>query len=240
MTATASALANTPIRAIKNALVDAGYLGRNRDPTSEQLADGMARLNDIFQGLQTRGLKVWLQYDLQVTPVVGQVLYSFGPTGNVIMTKPMRVLEGYYIDNNQNRRPLIPMSRNEWDTLSTVSTQGTVTSYFAQKNQLTLDVYLWLTPDTTAATGFVHLLIQQQVGTVSMLTDTMNFPQEWFLTLEWTLASQLAIGQPESIAQRCDAQAQFWLTTLEGWDVEDASTFLAPDTRTMAQLNRFT
>lgn len=238
---TTPATFNSPHRVIKCAMENTGKLEEGQEPNSEQLANYMPRLNDVFNSLQVRpGLKLWLNNDLAVTLVAGQNLYSLGPTGNVVMTKPLRVIEGYYQDSNGIRRPLIPLARNDWDMLSVVSTQGTVTSYFTDKQQLSLNVYTWLTPDAQQATGQVHIIIQQQVTGLVSLTDSMNFPVEWFMTLQWALADQISTGQPQAIITRCKNQYDYWLEVLEDWDVEDASTTFTPDTRALNQsLGRF-
>ncbi|MGH7750896.1 MAG: hypothetical protein ACREQ5_39940 [Candidatus Dormibacteria bacterium] len=218
---------------------DSGYLGKFQNPSSEHLAEYMPRLNRLFNYLQTQGLKLWLNEDFSITPIQGQNLYSLGSGGALLALKPLRVLEGYYLDNASNRRPIIPMSRNEWDSLSTVNTQGTLTSYFVDKQQLALNVYVWLTPDAQTALGTFHPILQYQVGNVVSLTDIMNFPIEWYLALEWGFANQICTGQPQAIMDRCERFSMKYLNDLENWDVEDASTFFSPDTRTMNNIGRF-
>jgi hypothetical protein len=241
---TTPAYVNSPFRVLQHAYRNAGYLERGQDPDSEMLADGMVRLNDLLNLWQTQGLKLWLQLDLAVTLTAGQQLYTFGPTGTVVMTRPTRVLEGYYRDLNNNDRPLLMISRNEWDTLSVKTTvvgqQGSVNSFFVDKQVSTMNVYFWLCPDATAATGKAHLLLQQQQPNVVGLTDTMNFGPEWFIALAWGLAAEIATGQPQSVIDRCMTMADSYRSALENWDVEDASTTFQPDARTQYVGNRFT
>jgi len=132
---------------------------------------------------------------------------------------------------NQVRRPLILMSRNEWNTLSTITQWGTVTSYFPDKQQDAIYVNLWLVPDIVASRGEVHLVIDAQVGNFTKITDTMNFPPEWALALEWGLAYQICRGQPTTIVQECMQNAERYRIDLENFDVEDSSTLFQPDQR---------
>jgi len=224
---------NTPDRIIRMALVDAGYLQDGDDPTSEQFSNYMNRLNDMVNFWQTQGLKLWLQYDLPIPLTAGQSTYTIGPGGSVSMTKPVRVIDnGYYLDINDIKRPLIMLSRDEYTRLSKVTQQGPLNSYFVDKQALQLIVKFWLTPDSwTATNGVAHLTIQQQVANVSSLTDVMNFPQEWFLALRWGLADDICTGQPQAIMDRCMMKATFFREALESWDVEDASTRFEPDQR---------
>lgn len=230
----------TPFRIIKDAMYEAGLLARGHDPSSESLAQYNNRLQDMFQWMQTRGLKLWLEYDVAITPVAGQALYALGPTaagGNVNMVKPVRCKEVYYTDQSGNRRPLIPMGRSEWDTLSTVTTLGAMTSWYGEKHQLTYNLWMWLTPDSTQVSGTIHAILQQQMNSIVTLVDTINLPIEWYLTVMWLLASQICTRQPQKVIDRCEKMAAQFLQDLEDWDVEDADTRFTPDTRTMANAN---
>lgn len=230
---------STPDRIIREAMRDSKLLGKGQDPTSEDYAEYMPRLNDLVNTWQTQGLKLWLQHDQSITLVAGTALYTLGPSGTVVMTKPLRVVQGYYLDSSSNRRPLLPLSRDEYTRLSNVVNQGQINSYFVDKQETTLNVYFWLTPDSEAATGTAHVIIQQQVDNVVSLNDTMNFPPEWFLALHWGLSKEICSGQPQSIIDRCEKMADQYRTALEDWDVEDASTMFAPDQRILYETGRF-
>lgn len=238
--AQANPKAGTGYEIICDAYWDTGLLGEGQEPNSEQIAMAARRLNKLVNYIQTRGTKLWVQEDIAICPVEGVRQYQLGPTGNVPMLKPRRVTEAYYSDGfMENRRPLIMMSRNEWNTLSTINTLGTITSYYVDKQQDLIRVNLWLVPDRIAALGQVHLIVDQQIGNFNQITDTMRFPPEWALCLEWGLAAQLCTGQPSEIVQRCMQNAAFFQTELENWDVEDASTFFQPDSRTQFGNRRF-
>jgi len=224
----------TPIVIIQDAMFDAGLLRQGQSPNSEQIATNMRKLRDLINYMQTDGLKLWLNYDLSITLTAGTGTYKLGPTadgGTVNMTRPMRIIEGYYLFSNGTRQPLIPLSWDDYIRLSQVNTTGAINSYFANKQQYTLDVFFWLIPDATAATGTGHVLIQQQVTNPVSLTETMNFPIEWRMALRWGLAADICTGQPEAIITRCTQMAHFYREALENWDVEDAPTQFSPDPR---------
>lgn len=226
---------------MQDAYFDAGLIGEGDDLSSEQIVAGMRRLNKYCNYLQTKGLKLFVEQDYSLqAPIlqVGVSQYQFGPVqpvssaGWIQITKPRRVIEGYAIDqNSQARRPILPLSRNEWDFLSTTTQPGTINNYYVDKQLINLVVNLWLTPDTYAVGGQLHLILDLQVGNFAQVTDTMAFPAEWGLTLEWGLAHQLSTGQPPAIVERCRDNMQFYQEELENWDVEDASTSFQPDQR---------
>lgn len=222
---------NTPASIIQDAYFDSGWLQEGQTCNGEQIVSGMRKLTDLVNLWQTQGLKLWLNVDTPITLVAGTSTYTLGPAGTVAMTKPLRVMEAWYTDANGIRRPLIPLSWNDYSRLSQVTNQGAINSYFVNKQQLVLSVFFWLVPDSNAALGTAHLLTQTQVTNFITVTETMNFPIEWRIALRWGLADELATGQPQSIMDRCAQRALAYRTALEDWDVEDASTRFAVDTQ---------
>lgn len=224
---------NTPISIISDAYgpTMSGLLQEGATPTPEKIVTGMRRLTDIINIEQTQGLKLWLNVDTPVPLVAGQGTYTFSPSGDVVMPKPPRALDAYYLDSSNIRRPLIPLSWNEYIRLSQINQTGPINSFFVNKKQLELSVFFWLIPDATAATGTAHLLLQTQVTGPINVTETMNFPIEWRLFLCWALAAEISTGQPEAIMNRATTRAEMYRTMLEDWDVEDAPTRFTPDQR---------
>mgnify|MGYP003656807074 CR=1 FL=1 len=174
---------NTPLSIIEDAYVDAGLLMQGQAPSSEQMVVGMRRLTDVINFEQTQGLKLWLNVDTSVPLVSGQGTYVLSPTGDVVMPKPPRAIQAYYLDSSSIRRPLTPLAWADYFRLSQITQTGALNSYFVNKKQTTLSVFFWLIPDATAATGTAHLLLQTQVTNFISVTEDMNFPIEWRSTL---------------------------------------------------------
>lgn len=236
---TTTVASNSAERCIRLAMKDAGLLEDGQNPTPEQFDDMLGRLNDLANLWQTQGLKLWLLEDVSIPLVAGQQRYVFSPTGDVVMTKPLRVLQAYYRNSDGIRRPLVPLSWDEWLRLAQVSIQGAINSYFVDKQQNQLNVSFWNVPDATAATGTCHVLLQHQITNLVKITDAMSFPLEWFLALRWGLADEIATGQPVAIMQRCEQRANTYRMALEDWDVEDAATKFEPDPRSQYYQNSF-
>lgn len=230
---------NTPISIIQDAYMDAGLIQQGEVVNGEMIVAGLRKLTDMVNLWQTQGLKLWLNVDLPVTLTAGTSTYTFGPSGTVDMTKPLRVLEAWYTSAQNIRRPLIPMSWNDYARLSQIVQTGQINSYFVDKQATLLSVFFWLVPDSTAATGTAHLLLQEQVVNPISVTETMNFPIEWRIALRWGLADEICTGQPQAIMDRCQQRALTYRTALEDWDVEDASTRFAPDSRSLYFTGKF-
>jgi len=224
---------------ICDAMKDTGKLRAGSEPDPVTTAEYIRRLNKLINFYMTQGLKLWLIEDVAIT-LSGTPLYTLGPTGTVVMQKPLRVISSYYLDTDNNQRPLICLSWDEYKRLSNVITPGAVNSYFVDKQQATLNVYFWMTPDLwTATNGASHVIIEQSVVNFVGINDNMNFPIEWGLLLEWGLADQTSTGQPTTIIARCAAMENKYRTALEDWDVEDADTMFQPDQRSEQYRGKF-
>lgn len=223
---------NTADRIITYAMVDAGLIAEGDTPTAAQYATYVNRLNDIINLWQTQGVKLWTNVDLSVTLVAGQGMYTFGPSSGIVMTKPMRILdESYYMDANGIKRPVSLIGRQDYNRLSTNTQQGPINQIYVDKQLTQLIVNTWLVPDANTALGTLHVVLQQQITNLVTSSDTLSFPQEWFIALRWGLADDICTGQPQAIMDRCKANATAYREALEGWDVDDAPVMFTPDQR---------
>ncbi len=228
---------NTPNAIIADAYVDCGKVQEGEYPSSEQLVSGIRRLRDLINVYQTQGLKLWVNVDTTVPLTAGTAVYTLGPSGSVDMTKPLRVIQGYYLYTDTNtRRQFSPMSWNDYLSLGQAGTltsnRGQISQYFVDKQATRLSVTFWQCPDDDEADdGAAHLLLQTQITNPTELDETMNFPEEWRMALRWGLADDLSTGQPQSVIERCKMRAEQFRNALEAWDVEDAPTSFQPDPR---------
>lgn len=221
---------NTPDRVIRMAMFHARILQDGDDPTPEDYAKYGNILNDLINLNTIRGWKLWTQVDQSVTLTAAKGTYTFGPAGDVVMAKPDMVVIAYYQDVNGARRPLTPLSRQEFTELSNPSSQGALNSYFVDHQQTQMAITLWNVPDATAATGTFHPILKQAITNFTGITDTLNFPVEWYLCLQWQLADEIASGQPQSVQARCAAKRAFYENLLDDEDAEDTATTMNPVT----------
>lgn len=227
-----ASVSNTCYGIIHDAMFDAGLLQRGQLPNSDELASNMRRLCDIVNLYQTEGIKLFLYEDISINLVESQSTYTIYSSGDVAMDKPLQVLQGYILNTDDIRRPIISMSWDEWMRLSQITgNDGMVSSYFVDKQATQLNVHLWNPPDATEAANTAHLLVRTQASNPVNLEANMSFPQEWRMALRWALADDISTGQPAAIMERCESKALYYKEILEGFDVEDAGTFFAPDTR---------
>lgn len=244
-TGTGDPFSTSAIVAIDWAMRDAGLLDFAQEPTSEDFRQYLGRLNALINFEQTQGLKLWLQQNVTMTPVLNQQVYAWGPGGDIIMPRPTRIIEGFFTfplsatSGIQTRFPLTQLSRSDFNNLGVLNTPGITNSFFVDKQQAFLNVWLWLLPDLFTSQATVTFVTQTQINQAISLTDQMNFPIEWFQYLHWKLASEIDQGQPMAVQMKNDNNAEFYRTALENFDVEDTSTTIQADFRIYGNTGRF-
>lgn len=229
--------ANTAQGVIDKAFVDAGRLPRGGTPSSTQYADGLDRLNDVINLIQTEGQRLWLEEEYQlVAPIlqVGKQTYSFGVGGDVSMNRPLRVKYASYAESGtSNFRPLLSYAREEWTRLGNRSGGGSINGYFVDKQADFMMLSLWQVPDATSAAGTVALVLHTQASNPASVSLATGFPVEWVMALRWLLAADLATGMPQDIVQRCEQKATYYKSQLDNWDIEDAPVHFALSNQAM-------
>lgn len=227
------------------AMRDAGLLDFASEPESEDYRQYTGRLNALINFEQTQGLKLWLQENITMTPVLNQQSYLWGPGGDIIMPRPTRIIEGFYTfplsatSGIQTRYPLYQLSRQEFNQLGVLNVPGITNSFFVDKQQNSLIVWLWLLPDLFTSQATVTFVTQTQINQIISITDQMNFPIEWFQFLHWALACEIDQGQPVAVQAKNEGMKQYYRDALENFDVEDTSTYLQVDPRVQFSGGRF-
>jgi hypothetical protein len=229
---------NTAHQIICDALIESCQLRDGDDPSPEEEARCVRRLNQLINLQQTRGRRLWLLQDYAIPLVAGTGIYYLAAAVTPGQQyKPINVEDQYYLysaANGSTRRPVFRISRSEWDMLSVTSQKGPITQIFIDPQQTQLVVNTWLIPDANEATGTLHVVIKNQVTNFVGITDQMNFPVEWAMYLLWALADQRSNGQPLAVQQKCAMQAAAALEVLDEWDAEqETSILLQPDQRMM-------
>src|ERR1035437_803177 len=112
---------NTPRVIIADAMEAAGLLAEGDTPTTDQQTRYLRKLRDLIRWEQTQGLKLFLNQNVTIPLTVGKQTYVMSATGDIVFTdKPLRIISCVYSDVNGIRRPLVPLSWDEWNRLSQI------------------------------------------------------------------------------------------------------------------------
>lgn len=217
-------------------LISSAYeLARVKDPdeslNSSQSSVGMSSLNKLIKYYIKRGLPLWAIKKGTINLIQGQESYTCGSGGSAMTERPVRIIEAFYRDSNSNDTPLTIISRQEYWDLGSKSTQGRPNQIYYDP-QIDLGVlYVYNTADSTSAGDDIHLIYHRPYEDIDALTNTFDFPQEWYIVLEYNLAVDLALrnGIKQSRIAQLEAKARELFYEADWWDVENTSTQIVPD-----------
>lgn len=202
--------------------------------------NAVLNFNIIVKQLMTKGIKLWTIQEYTIPYVVNQIVYTIGEgvSFDVDLAKPLKLIQGFL--RNTSTTPVIdiPMqliSQQEYNLLGSKASTGITNSLYMNIRQDSSDLYVWLAPDANTTADYeLHITVQRAIADMNDNdTDIVDFPNEWYNTLVWTLADDLAIEfeVPQNHRAEIASKAITYQDLLEGWDVEYTSTYFQVDTR---------
>ena len=130
--------------------------------------------------------------------------------------------------------PMYLLSEQEYNILGAKFSTGQINSVFYKPLVTYGQLKVFLTPDTNIQENYkLHLTVQRPIQDITAANQTFDFPQEWYQSLRWGLAAELAAdyGLTETRITGIISRSESYKQRLMGWDVEWASTFFQPDQR---------
>ena len=231
---------------ITSALRKLGVLELGEVPDAETIANGSFVLNLLIKQLATSGLRLWTIDEYILPLVANKTFYTIGPalTSDLATDRPLKVIQSFLRNTSATPNIDIPMtliSKQEYNILGSKFSTGIVNSIYYDIRQTEGILHVFLTPDANTSTNYeLHFFGQRPLYDINSASDVPDFPNEWFNTLVWNLADQLAIeyGVPANHRQEIAMRAKAYLDQMDDWDVETTSTFFQPDMRMAVQGQR--
>ena len=114
-------------------------------------------------------------------------------SADISLPRPERIHKCNRKDSSGNETTMNPLSLNEYENLPNKTDEGTPIQYFYDPELTQGKLYLWLTPNTQAASDFtIEIVAQTQVEDMDDSDDAFDFPQYWFKPLIDLLTYRLA------------------------------------------------
>lgn len=178
---------------VKGALRICGALAQGETPTADQYTEGYEALNLMIKAFIADGMQLWAikQHSVTLTSTVNTYRIGEGQTVNI--AKPLRIIQAYFHNGTTNVDvPMTLLTREEYNRLGNKTTPGNPNQFYYDPQRTYGDLYLYPTPDGTAASGSVTIVYQKPFDDVESDSDEMDFPYEWFEALKFNLALRLA------------------------------------------------
>lgn len=180
---------------IEAALRNTGITGLGQTPSSEDMNQGCAALNDMIAQWQQRRYLVYRLVE-QSVPCNGAQFYTVGPGGDIsVIERPAGI-------NAAFARQLINDNPNQIDYPVTVLPSRETYSQIAMKSLQSFPQWCWYDADTPLAKLYVypvisnqfelHVIFRQQLQTALALTDAITLPAEYREALVYNLCIRLS------------------------------------------------
>ena len=223
---------------ITSALRVLGVIEIGAQPDAATIENASLVLNMMMKDWQTDGIKLWTITELILPLEEGQLSYNIGPdsSNDLVTDKPLRLIQSFLRNTGVTPPTDMPMtiiSQKEYNDLGSKQSTGTTNSIYYWPYLTYGTVTLFLDPDQNTEDNYqLHLTVQRPIQDITQANQTFDFPSEWYQSLRWGLASELApeygLDQKAAlITQRAEQYKQ----RLMAWDVENTSTFFQPDIR---------
>jgi len=163
-------------------------------PTPAQASDGLITLNLLLKHMEGQGLQTWLRSQQSVPLVNGKRNYTLGPTGDVVIPRPIKVLEAFSrITASSTDVMLVRTSEKTYYDISDKGTAG-VPTQFTYFNTLTdTSITVWPVPDATVASTYtVELIYAKPFDDIDVMNQTLEVLPGMLDAVIYQLAVRLA------------------------------------------------
>lgn len=158
-------------------------------PTAGQIDTANKRLNMMIKAWQGQGVGLWLNKVGTLSVLANRQSYNLGPSGDLVIPKPLSIIECRRVDTDGNEVVMFPMSRTDYMALPLKSSAGQATQYYYDRQLVNGVLYIWqVESDLTVDLKFTYRSVVEDFVT---LEDAPDFPQEWFDALHFNLALRL-------------------------------------------------
>lgn len=198
------------------------YMNIGIRPTSivqEHMESARMATNMMLSRWANQGVNLWT-VDLVETPLVqGQATYNVDPTTVMILDA--------YIRTDGVDRPIMPVSRTEYASYSTKSTQGFPTVFWFDR-LVAPTVTLWPVPAETGAQTLRYYRVRRIQDANLANAQNVEIPYLWLEAFADGLTYRLArIWNPQiAVALKGQADESYDIAAFQ--NVENVNTFISP------------
>lgn len=229
---------NTVYQIGRDALVTAairklGVIAAGQSPLPQDITDASMALNMLVAQMRSIGMPLWARKTYTFNPVAGQQVYPIGVGKPFNVPYPVHVLQAYRQDGTSTTKISMEVIPNYNLNLYPTTTGGTPIQLSYQPFVNYGEISVWPVPDSSATSSTITVVYQSPFQYFDSATDTMDFPEEWYLALVYGLAVLIAPewAIPLQDRQALAAEAKQYLEMAKENGPEDGSMFIQPSRR---------
>jgi len=215
------------------------------EPTTTERTNALQTLNFLVTSWQAHGMQIWCHKTVSYTLSAANS-YTIGPSGATITAaRPLSIVQAWLRDTSTDPVdiPVNIISRDEYNLLSVKTSDGIPNQLFydpeydrdASNNGANAKgkIYVWPQPDATVVTNYdLYIVSVRPIQDFNAVSDTLDFPQEWFNAVKWNLAYHLSFdyGTPREKQDKIEKIATDALNLALSFDVDQTPVLFQPDT----------
>lgn len=221
----------------RNSIIDAaigtlGVLAQGQSPTAADYTIAAKKLNMLIAKLRSKQLPLWTRTEYTITLTASVASYNIGPSQTLNTTFPLKLLEAYSIPSSGSARiPMTMVSSDQYNLLPTIAGSGQPIQINYQPFINYGTIRIWPTPDSTTASQYtIKIVYQAPFEYFNASTDTMAFPEEYYLPIVYELAALIAPdwGIPLEDRRLLKQEAKEYMDQVDSFGTEDASLYIFP------------
>lgn len=144
----------------------------------------LSDLNVMLKGWETTGPHLWRKTPGSTPAIALAQSYPLS-TDN-----PLRLEEVRFQYSDAHQMPMIEMSRIQYMTLPLKNSQGYPTQWYFDPQETSQTLYVWPVLASVTTEQIVYTF-QRRFQMCQKLTDSIDIPQEWLLTVGYSFAEML-------------------------------------------------
>lgn len=188
----------TPRTIIKAAHRSLGRIGRGRDMSAEQAADGLEAINMVLGMMNGENLLLPSRTTETLTYSTSASTYTIGSGGALDTVRPIQILDAFHRDGSGVDFALTLMSFRQWGDIPNKSSSTYPQRLYYEPEYPLGKIHYDYKPPTDLT---LHLISMKTITAFSDLDTTINLPVEYDAYLKTQTAIHLASDYGMSVPQ---------------------------------------
>ena len=179
----------TALDVIKRSLRLIGVYAIGEAPSPDESQDALTALNTLVGSLSNSSGLVHARTLDSIAIASGTASVTVGPSGTVITTRPVNVLDDSYIDISGVSYPLTLLAQSEYNDIASKATQGIPKWLWIDAKMPNITVTMYPVPDQALT---LKLWSDKLISSFPALTTEVSLPHGYERMLAYLLAIEIA------------------------------------------------
>lgn len=166
-----------------------GVLSIGETPDAQESSDCLFALNGLMGSLGNSPLMIFARTNEPLSLVASTASYTIGPTGGLVTTRPIEVLESSNIIYQGVTYPMVKWTLPDYQQIIVTNTEGIPTGFYAQMNMPDITLTFWPVPSEAMT---FNMWSDKQITEFTSLTQSLVMPPGYDRALAFLLAVEMA------------------------------------------------